>query len=71
MPIKKRGLGRGLDALLAPQTTPTQEVETGSNNEQIKGLTYLPVDWLSKGKFQPRRDMNSAQLQDIASSIRP
>ena len=70
MTMKKRGLGRGLDALLAPQTTPTHEVETGSNNEQIKGLTYLPVDWLSKGKFQPRRDMNSAQLEDLASSIR-
>ena len=70
MTMKKRGLGRGLDALLAPQTTPTHEVETGSNNEQIKGLTYLPVDWLSKGKFQPRRDMNSAQLEDLAASIR-
>lgn len=70
MTMKKRGLGRGLDALLAPQTTPTHEVDRESNNEQIKGLTYLPVDWLSKGKFQPRRDMNPAQLEDLASSIR-
>ncbi|MEP0073815.1 MAG: ParB/RepB/Spo0J family partition protein [Marinomonas sp.] len=69
MTIKKRGLGRGLDALLAPQATATKEVENGSD-DQIKGLTYLPVDWLSKGKFQPRRDMNSAQLEDLASSIR-
>jgi len=30
----------------------------------------LPVEWLSKGKFQPRRDMNPAQLEDLASSIR-
>ena len=70
MTMKKRGLGRGLDALLAPQSTPTNEAERGSNSEQIKGLTYLPVEWLSKGKFQPRRDMNPAQLEDLASSIR-
>ena len=70
MTMKKRGLGRGLDALLAPQSTPTNEAESGSNSEQIKGLTYLPVEWLSKGKFQPRRDMNPAQLEDLASSIR-
>ena len=70
MTIKKRGLGRGLDALLAPQATPTREGESGSNEDQVKGLTYLPVEWLSKGKFQPRRDMNPAQLEDLASSIR-
>ncbi|ETX12158.1 chromosome partitioning protein ParB [Marinomonas ushuaiensis DSM 15871] len=69
MTIKKRGLGRGLDALLAPQTAVNKE-QSDSNNDQIKGLTYLPVEWLSKGKFQPRRDMNPAQLEDLASSIR-
>ncbi|ADZ93420.1 ParB/RepB/Spo0J family partition protein [Marinomonas mediterranea] len=71
MTVKKRGLGRGLDALLAPKT-PT--VEDGDANleqtEQIKGLTYLPLDWLAKGKFQPRRDMNPAQLDELANSIR-
>jgi len=69
MTMKKRGLGRGLDALLAPQASTTNGVDSGSN-EEIKGLTYLPVEWLSKGKFQPRRDMNPAQLEDLASSIR-
>ena len=69
MTMKKRGLGRGLDALLAPQAAATKE-QADSNNDQIKGLTYLPVEWLSKGKFQPRRDMNPAQLEDLASSIR-
>ncbi|MCB5162502.1 ParB/RepB/Spo0J family partition protein [Marinomonas algarum] len=70
MTIKKRGLGRGLDALLAPQvkntTTENDEVAT----DEIQGLTYLPLDWLSKGKFQPRRDMNASQLEDLAASIR-
>ncbi|WP_394180632.1 ParB/RepB/Spo0J family partition protein [Marinomonas posidonica] len=70
MTMKKRGLGRGLDALLAPQTSVTKDIDNDSADEQIKGLTYLPVDWLSKGKFQPRRDMNTAQLEDLAASIR-
>jgi len=70
MTMKKRGLGRGLDALLAPQTSVTKDIDNDSADDQIKGLTYLPVDWLSKGKFQPRRDMNTAQLEDLAASIR-
>ncbi|MGB0782088.1 MAG: ParB/RepB/Spo0J family partition protein [Marinomonas sp.] len=70
MTMKKRGLGRGLDALLAPQTAAAKQADGGINNEQIKGLTYLPVEWLSKGKFQPRRDMNPAQLEELAASIR-
>lgn len=70
MTMKKRGLGRGLDALLAPQTTAIKESDSDVNSEQIKGLTYLPIDWLSKGKFQPRRDMNPTHLEDLAASIR-
>lgn len=69
MTMKKRGLGRGLDALLAPQAT-TIESNERSGSESIKGLTYLPVEWLSKGKFQPRRDMNPELLDELASSIR-
>lgn len=76
MTIKKRGLGRGLDALLAPKAAPAQDTAEAGENSTIKadntiqGLTYLPVDWLSKGKFQPRRDMNPNQLDELANSIR-
>lgn len=70
MTMKKRGLGRGLDALLAPQKTATDGMDMPEHSEAIKGLTYLPVEWLSKGKFQPRRDMNPAQLDELAISIR-
>ena len=74
MTMKKRGLGRGLDALLAPKAAPAQDTAAGDAIETadnvIQGLTYLPVDWLSKGKFQPRRDMNPNQLDELANSIR-
>ncbi|MBR7888107.1 ParB/RepB/Spo0J family partition protein [Marinomonas sp. A79] len=69
MTMKKRGLGRGLDALLAPQATKADAPSDG-NSDEIKGLTYLPIEWLSKGKFQPRRDMNPTQLEELAVSIR-
>ena len=75
MTMKKRGLGRGLDALLAPKAAPAQDGDGAdntfaTNDQTIQGLTYLPVDWLSKGKFQPRRDMNPNQLDELANSIR-
>lgn len=74
MTMKKRGLGRGLDALLAPKAAPAQDTAAGdaieTTDNAIQGLTYLPVDWLSKGKFQPRRDMNPNQLDELANSIR-
>jgi ParB family chromosome partitioning protein len=69
MNVKKRGLGRGLDALLAPKTA-TSANENSSSGAEISGLTYLPVDWLTKGKYQPRRDINPTQLEELANSIR-
>lgn len=33
-------------------------------------LTYLPLDVLQRGQYQPRRDMSSDGLEDLAASIR-
>ena len=63
MSIKKRGLGRGLDALLgssAPQANETAGDE----------LRELPLDSLVPGKHQPRRDFDPEALQSLADSIR-
>lgn len=74
---KKRGLGRGLDALLAgaqeAKAEPKTQTEPGqdSNNSSIDGtLKKLPVEWLQRGKYQPRRDMDQAALEELAESIR-
>lgn len=69
MTVKKRGLGRGLDALLAPQVV-ANEQQADEPIEQLNGLTYLDHELLCKGKFQPRRDMNSVQLDELAISIK-
>jgi len=71
MADRKRGLGRGLEALLgqaqartaaampaAPATPPGEE------------LARIPVDLLERGKYQPRLDMRPETLAELADSIR-
>ena len=74
--VKKRGLGRGLDALLsASQNTVSTDsstnelVENGSSS--IDGtLKKIPIELLQRGKYQPRRDMDQVALEELAESIR-
>ncbi|MEP0355551.1 ParB/RepB/Spo0J family partition protein [Paraglaciecola sp.] len=68
MSAKKRGLGRGLDALLATSQSKTNSEADAS--EQKGELRKIPVEFLRPGKYQPRKDMSSEALEDLASSIR-
>ena len=82
MSAKKRGLGRGLDALLssskpAPsannqqQASATPEQVSEVVAEQSKGeLQKLAIEFLQSGKYQPRKDMSEEALEELASSIR-
>ncbi len=62
---KKRGLGRGLDALLSAGAGAASE-----NDSQDRILKELPVDLVQRGKYQPRRDMDPQALEELAESIR-
>ena len=66
MAAQKRGLGRGLDALLGNLDY------KGSQNKTIEDgqLVQLPVDLVVRGKYQPRREMDPAPLQELANSIK-
>ncbi|GAA6186409.1 MULTISPECIES: ParB/RepB/Spo0J family partition protein [Alteromonadaceae] len=66
MSTKKRGLGRGLDALLATSSA-KQESDI---SERSSELQKLPIEFLQAGKYQPRKDMSPEALDDLASSIR-
>ena len=68
---KKRGLGRGLDALLGPKGAVTQ-VQAAAVVEPQPGelLRKLPVAHLQPGKYQPRRDMDETKLAELAESIK-
>ena len=70
MAAKKRGLGRGLDALLG-NSSGDESAEAESPAKAVPGdnLTHLPVDLIQRGRFQPRRDFNPDSLQELADSI--
>jgi ParB family chromosome partitioning protein len=67
--MKKRGLGRGLDALLGSAAIPG--AAPGSAGGPADGeLRQLPVDLIQRGRYQPRVDMRPETLEDLANSIR-
>lgn len=66
MVVKKRGLGRGLDALL----TSSQPEGAASAKTPESELQKLAIEFLQPGKYQPRKDMSQQALEDLALSIR-
>jgi ParB family transcriptional regulator, chromosome partitioning protein len=67
MAAKKRGLGRGLDALLGGAAMAEDDLE--KDNKSADSLNSLPVDIIERGRYQPRRDFNPESLQELADSI--
>ena len=59
--VKQKGLGRGLDALLA------NDLEEAHNTDAQQ---ILNVTQLQPGKYQPRSYMDAAALQTLADSIK-
>jgi ParB family chromosome partitioning protein len=68
MAVKKRGLGRGLDALLGG--TSVSSLEEQAQKADSREFQYLPLDLIQRGKYQPRRDMDPAALEELAQSIK-
>ncbi|BES73814.1 ParB/RepB/Spo0J family partition protein [Marinobacter nanhaiticus D15-8W] len=67
MAAKKRGLGeRGLGALLAGSKVNLDRDVSEHDGE----LREIPVDLIQRSRYQPRRDMDQAALQELADSIR-
>ncbi len=69
MAVKKRGLGRGLDALLAGVQPASREDGTAMIPEG-GDMRLLPIDLMQRGRYQPRKDMHPDRLQELADSIR-
>ena len=61
---KKKGLGRGLDALLGD----SNKAAAGDSGED--GKNTLPLNLLQAGKYQPRQKMDDTPLRELADSIR-
>ena len=70
---KKRGLGRGLDALLSSTHLEAQigaDLASADQQIAIDGYMVLQLDKIQRGKYQPRRDLEPQALEDLANSIR-
>jgi ParB family transcriptional regulator, chromosome partitioning protein len=82
MSTKRKGLGKGLDALLSAGlgiTSPAPAMPVVPNikddsNEKLEykdgKLAHLPVELIQRGKYQPRRDMHPEALEELAESIK-
>jgi ParB family chromosome partitioning protein len=75
---KKRGLGRGLDALLgagrdAPLDADSQGADRGGDAltsvTPDDAVTRLPIERIERGRYQPRRDFDPDSLRELADSI--
>ena len=66
MSVKKKRLGRGLEALLSKPVADIASV-TGVDQDTLKNI---PLELLQRGKYQPRIDMRQDTLEELASSIK-
>jgi ParB family chromosome partitioning protein len=77
MTSKRQSLGKGLDALLGldeGEDTVLSEalsahIDEGTLSSADSNLKELPVEFLQRGEYQPRRDLNPEALQELANSI--
>jgi len=74
MAAKRKGLGKGLNALLGAGagTAPQEAIAAATSPEPGKDgkLSELPVEFIQRGKYQPRRDMVPDALEELAESIK-
>ena len=64
---KKGGLGRGLDALLGASAAAPQPTGVPAAGDVLR---QLPVEQISRGRYQPRLDLREEGLRELADSIR-
>ncbi len=78
MAAKRRGLGRGLDALLGSKPVAADQEATGQTPEgqsteggiATAGISSLAIDALEPNRFQPRSYFDESGLDELAESIR-
>ncbi|MES9969108.1 MAG: ParB/RepB/Spo0J family partition protein [Candidatus Thiodiazotropha sp.] len=69
MATKKRGLGRGLDALLGGMQAEAEGKQAAATGSSRDNLQRLPVDLIQRGRYQPRREFDADSLRELADSI--
>ncbi|QSA18952.1 ParB/RepB/Spo0J family partition protein, partial [Vibrio furnissii] len=70
--MTKRGLGKGLDALLSTSSLAREKQHVASQSQAMSSegeLTDLVITNLKPGMYQPRKDMSPDALEELAASI--
>ena len=62
---KKRGLGRGLDALLGG----VENITRVTDQEQLESMRMIPIEQIKRGEFQPRKRFDPETMRELADSI--
>jgi ParB family chromosome partitioning protein len=83
MATRRKGLGRGLGALLdagtanikdnneqPPTVKDAIEQVQSPDLERDEQLKYVPIELIQRGKYQPRRHINQEALEELAASIK-
>ena len=71
MAARKRGLGRGLDALLGNAVVKESPGSTTEAVIESNKLTELPLEFIQRGVYQPRREINSNGVYSARSLSTP
>jgi ParB family chromosome partitioning protein len=70
--MSKRGLGKGLDALLSTSSLAREKQQNAQHSQELSSdgqLTDLNINSLKPGVYQPRKDMEVEALEELAASI--
>ncbi|WP_375752036.1 ParB/RepB/Spo0J family partition protein [Vibrio sp. HN007] len=70
--MSKRGLGKGLDALLATSSIAREKQQVASHSQSLSTdgeLTDISVNSLKPGIYQPRKEMSPEALEELSASI--
>ena len=69
--MKKRGLGRGLEALLGDINKSVNTNDKSTTNNPVEGeLVKLSLEVIRPGKYQPRKSFSEESIQELADSLR-
>ncbi len=69
MTERKRGLGRGLSALIGDTQAVSVVTPLKTDAPTADGLHHLDIDRLQPGQYQPRKHFNAEELQALAASL--
>ncbi len=70
--MSKRGLGKGLDALLATSSLAREKQQVATKSQSISAegdLAEISVSNLKPGVYQPRKEMSEEALEELSASI--